>query len=253
MAWAQGDQPAAARYCEEALALSRELGDPEGEAMTLQQLGQVAVQQEDFARARTYLDGALDIATRHGFDGIWALAEWRLGMVALFAKDMRGAGRHIKASLDLSRRQSDEEMVAMSLLMLGNIDLWQGRLKESRAHLRESLELLRVEGSARSIANLLESLAAVAVAQNEGIRALRLGGAAEGLRKQIAVVPSSPFHREISTRLATAKQGKGAIEAWKSGSGLTREEAIAYALEEASAIEADPEDRAESAGRNTGP
>jgi len=243
MAWAQGDQRAAAAYCEQALALSRELGDAEGEAMTLQQLGQVAVQLEDFGHARIYLDSALEIATRHGFEGVRALAEWRLGMVALFAKDMRGAGRHIKASLDLSRRQSDEEMVAMSLLMLGNIDLWQGRLKEARTHLRESLELLREEGSSRSIANLLESLAAVAVAQDEGMRAVKLGGAAEGLRKQIAVVPSSPFHREISSRLATAKEGDGAMEAWRVGSELTREEAIAYALEEISPSAGDPSAR----------
>jgi predicted ATPase/class 3 adenylate cyclase len=256
MAWAQGDQPAAAGYCEEALALSRRLGDAEGEAMTLQQLGQVAVQREDFVHARSYLDSALEIAARHGFDGITALAEWRLGMVALFAKDMRGAGKHIKASLELSRRQADVEMVAMSLLMLGNIDLWQGRLSEAQAHLRESLELLRVEGSARSIANLLESLAAVAVAQDDVIRALRLGGAAEGLRKQIAVVPSSPFHREISSRLAAAKQAKGAIGAWRSGAEMSREEAIAYALAETTPSAAAPAGLADSAesvpARNTG-
>jgi predicted ATPase/DNA-binding SARP family transcriptional activator len=235
MAWAQGDHQAATDYCEQALALSRALGDPEGEAMSLQQLGQIAVQQEDFSNARVYLDGALEIATRLGFERIRSLCEWRLGMVALFAKDMAGAGEHIKASLDVSRRSSDDEMVAMSLLMLGNIDLWQGRLNDARSHLRESLEILRVEGSPRSIANLLDSLAAVAAAQNERNRALWLGGAAEGLRKKIAVIYSSPFHREISSRLEALRQGKEALDAWQAGTQMSREEAIACALDDAAA------------------
>jgi hypothetical protein len=152
-------------------------------------------------------------------------------MVALFTKDMARAGEHIKASLDLSRQQSDVEMVALSLLMLGNIDLWQGRLNDARAHLRESLEILRVEGGPRSIANVLESLAAVAAARDEKNRALWLGGAAEGLRKQIGVASSSPFHREISSRLDALRQGKEALDAWRSGAQMSLEEAIAYALD----------------------
>jgi len=236
MAWGQGDQQAATDYCEHALALSRALGDPEGEAMSLQQLGQIAVQQEDFAQARVYLDGALEIAARLGFERIQALCEWRLGMVALFGKDMARAGEHIKASLHVSRRSSDDEMVAMSLLMLGNIDLWQGRLDDARAHLHESLEILRLEGGPRSIANLLDSLAAVAAAQDEKNRALWLGGAAEGLRKKIAVVSSSPFHREISRRLDAIRHGKEALDAWQSGTQMSREEAIAYALDDAGRI-----------------
>ena len=232
MAWAQGDEQAAADYCDQALALSRELEDPEGEAMALQQLGQVAVQLEDFTQARMYLESALEIATRLRLDRIRALCEWRLGMVALFAKDMESAGEHIKASLDLSRGRSDIEMVALSLLMLGNIDLWQGRLPEARTNLRESLEILRLEGGSRSIANVLESMAAVAAAEDDKNRALRLGGAAEGLRNQISVVSSSPFHREISSRLDAARQGEGALEAWKSGTVMSREDAVAYALGE---------------------
>jgi uncharacterized protein HemY len=198
--------------------------------MSLQQLGQIAVQQEDFAQARTYLDSALEIATRLRFDRIRALCEWRLGMVALFARDMTRAGGHIQASLDLSRQNSDVEMVALSLLMLGNIALWEGRMNDARAHLRESLEIMRMEGSSRSLANLLESLAAVAAAEGQRNRALTLGGAAEGLREQLALVSSSPFHREISSRLDAARQGEEAIEVWEAGAAMSREDAIDYAL-----------------------
>jgi len=232
LAWAQGDQTAAAAYTDEGLALSRLLNDSEGEARCLQQLGQIAVQGEDFAAAGKYLDQALEIAVRHGYGQIQALCEWRLGLVALFTKDVVGAARHFQTSLDLSRRRRDVETVAMSLLMLGNIALRQDRLNQARAHLRESLEIQRLEGSSRSIANLFESLAAVAIAEGQSDRALRLGGAAEGLRKRIEVVSASPLHREISNRLESVRRGSGAQKAWRAGAAMSRQEAIAYALDE---------------------
>ncbi len=232
LAWAQGDQPAATAYSEQALALNRKLGYTEGQALCLQQLGQIAVQDEKFDAARQYLNDALEIATTHGFDDIRALCEWRLGMVALFTKDMQRASEHITASLELSRSRGDSDTVAMSLLMLGNIALWQDRLGEARSHLHESLGILRPQGSSRSIANLLESLAAVAVAEGDNDRALRLGGSAEGLRSRIEVVPSSPFHREITSRLERVRRGAAALEAWRLGTQMSREEAIAYALGE---------------------
>ena len=232
IAGAQGDQPAAADYCEQSLSLCRHLRDAEGEAASLQQLGQIAIQLEDFGRARTCLNDALAIATKHGFQRIRSICFWRLGMVALFGRDMRSAREHIQAGLVLGREESDHEMVAMSLLMLGNIALWEGQLEEAQKNLRESLEIIRVEGGYRSVANLLESMAAVAAAAGDSERALKLGGATDALRKRIALVPSSPFHREIRARLQAALDRPGGPDAWQSGSELSPDEAIDYALTE---------------------
>jgi predicted ATPase/DNA-binding SARP family transcriptional activator len=232
MTGAQGDLSTESAYCEQSLLLFRKLKDREGEAASLQQLGQIAIQQEDYGRARSFLSEALDIATDGGFQRIRSICFWRLGMVAVFDRDMHGAGEHISASLKLGREQSDTEMVAMSLLMLGNLALWEGRLAEAEANLGESLRTWRIDGNNRTIANLLESLAAVAAAHADTDRALRLGGAAESLRRRIAVVPSSPFHREISGRLESARREPGGVEAWAAGASMSREEAVGYALGE---------------------
>jgi predicted ATPase/DNA-binding SARP family transcriptional activator len=230
MTWAQGDQNTAARYCEEALELSRDLGDEESTAAALQQLGQIMIQLEKFGRARACLEEALAIATRLGLGRIATLCEWRLGMAALFESDFGGAAVHIKASLELARVHGDVEMVAMSLWMLGNIALWEGSLDEARSHLTESLASLRGQGSSRSIANLLESLAAVAAASRDRERALTLGGAAEALRTRIEVVGSSRFHIEIRRRLDAVRRQKGGEAVWQAGARLSRDEAIDYAL-----------------------
>jgi predicted ATPase/DNA-binding SARP family transcriptional activator len=235
LAWAQGDQPVASDYTHKALALSRALDYTEGEARCLQQLGQIAVQSEDFAAAGKYLAEALEIATRHDYGQIQAYCEWRLGLVAWFSKDVVRATVHFQTSLDLSRRCGDVETEAMALLMLGNISIRENRLDEAKSHLHDSLEIQRLEGSSRSIANLIESLAAVAIEEGQTDRALRLGGAAEGLRKRVQVVSTSPLHREISRRLEPARQGSGAQQAWLAGAAMSREEAIVYALDEAEA------------------
>ncbi len=232
LAWAQGDQSAASDYTHQSLGLSRQLRNTEGEARCLQQLGQIAVQSEDFEAARKYLASALELATRHGYGQIQALCEWRLGLVALFTMDMPGATTHFQTSMDLSRGREDVEAVAMSLFMLGNIALRQNRLDEAKSNLRESLEIQRLEGSSRSIANLLESLAATAITEGQIERALRLGGAAEGLRARIEIVSTSPLHREISRRLESVRQGPEAQQVWRAGAAMSREEAIGYALDE---------------------
>jgi predicted ATPase len=230
MAWAQGDQVAAKSYTDQALALSRRLHDRDEEASALQQLGQIAVQLGEFSKARRHLDDALAIATQIGSERTQALCEWRLGMVDLFEKDFKKAGLHIKSGLDMARRQLDDEMIGLSLLMLGYIALWEERVEDARNQLLDSLEALRAHGSTRSIANLLQALAAVAAAEGNTERALRLGGATEALRAKIAVTPSSPFHQELNRRLEALRSQSPGTEAWDSGFQLSRDEAIRYAL-----------------------
>ncbi len=230
MSWAQGDQTAARSYTEQALALSRRLHDEKEEASALQQLGQIAVQLAEFGDARTYLEEALSIATRIKLERTQALCEWRLGMVDLFEMDFTNAGVHIKSGLDLARRQSDEEMIGLSLLMLGYIALWEDRVRDARDQLLESLDILRVHGSTRSIANLLQALAAVAAAEGDTDRALKLGGATEALRAKISMTASSPFHHELNRRLEALRNQSRDSAAWESGLQLSRDEAVRYAL-----------------------
>jgi predicted ATPase/class 3 adenylate cyclase len=231
MTWAQGDHEAAARYCDESIALSRELGDFEGEARSLQQAGQIAIHREDYPAAQKYLNDALRIATRHGLPAVRSVCLWRLGTAAIFTGDLRRARKHLQASLTLSRELSDIEMVGVCLLMLGHVDLVEGRLEDSEQNLHESLGIMQLEGSSMSIANLLESLAAVAAAAGRAERALRLGGASEALRKRIAVTTNSPVHKAIVARLSAIRQGPAAEAEWVAGAQMSRQEAVDYALE----------------------
>jgi predicted ATPase/DNA-binding SARP family transcriptional activator len=238
IAWGQGDQPAAAQYTKDGLALSREIGDTMEEALCLQQLGQIAIQTDDFDAARSWVKQALALAKKHHYEQVQALCEWRLGFVELFSQNFEKAHAHYEQSIELATRIGDGELVATSHGMLGNIAIRQSRLDDAKSHLRASLEFYRTEGSLRSIANLLEDLADVSITEGAITRALTLAGAANGFRSRISMVSTSPVHRAFIGRLEPLRRGADAEQAWLAGAAMARQDAIAYALEEVEAATA---------------
>ena len=124
----------------------------------------------------------------------------------------------------------------MSRLALGHVALREGRLDQAGAFLSESLVAWRDRGGPRQIASLLEAFAALAAAQGNAPRALRLAACAETLRKEIAVAPASAFQRDIMERLRPARESLGdqAPAAAGLSAPMSRDEAIAYALGEPS-------------------
>jgi non-specific serine/threonine protein kinase len=240
IAWAQGDQSAAARHTGDSLALSREIGDTFEEAYCLQQLGQIALQTDDFDAARTYLKDALALAKNHRFEQIEALCEWRLGFVEFAGQSLERANSHYQRSIVMAARIGDGELVAASHGMLGNIALRQGLFDDARSHVRASLDFYRTEGSSRAIANLLEYLADISISEGGISRALTLAGAADGLRSRISMVSNSPLHRAFLRRIEPLRQGVEAEQAWLKGATMSRQDAIAYALDELEGAMAPP-------------
>ncbi|HEX9094647.1 MAG TPA: BTAD domain-containing putative transcriptional regulator [Candidatus Dormibacteraeota bacterium] len=236
MAWAQGDFAAATSWCEESLKLSRRLRDRRGEGMCLQHLGQIAFHRERFSRARAYLDSALAIAEEIRDERLASLCRFRLGMIAIHDDDRKASSRLLQASLESGRQAGYEEMVVMSLWALGHFAIREGRLEEADALLSEGLETWRDRGGPRQIASLLEAFAVLAAARGDALRAMRLTGAAESLRKEIGAAPAQTFQRDLMERLRPARESlrDEAMAAAGLGAPMGREEAIAYALGEAS-------------------
>lgn len=232
IAWLQGDLESAERYTNEGLKLSRQLGSAEQQALLLQQLAQIATHKGDFEGATPYVKQALSIAIEHGNEQIQALCEWRLGFIRFCTGDLEEAIEHYETSIRGWVRLGDAESGANSYWMLGMIALRQNRLADARFHLAHSLEIERGNGSSRSVANVLESFAGLAAEEGQVERALRLGGAAAGIRSRLAIVTESPVSRDIMPRLERLRRESPTDAAWQSGWGMSREDAIAYALSE---------------------
>jgi tetratricopeptide (TPR) repeat protein len=174
--------------------LFRELDDPWGLSLALNNLGLQAYRQGDFTTARSRLEEALAIR----------------------------------------RQVGDKWLIAQSLNYLGNAARAQGDTVTGVEKFQESLRLNRELGNKHGIAECFEGLAKMAGTRQQPERAARLFGAAEGLRQAIgAPLPlsdRSEYERSV-VAIRGANDPVAFDRAWAEGRTRIMERMIDYALQ----------------------
>lgn len=230
----QGDYEAARSRYEESLAIRRQLNDKPRIASLLSNLGIVARYQGDYAACRSLHEEALK--TRWELGDKWAIAISlnNLGYLALELDDYDEARTQLEVAVALQREVGDRWYLANALNNLGNVTRAQNDHAAARALYEESLTINRELGDKRAIAYLLEDIGCLAAVQGQAERALRLCGAAEGLREEIGA-PLPPSDREkLEQNLIPIRQSLGddaAAAAIAAGRQLPLEQAIDDALQ----------------------
>jgi tetratricopeptide (TPR) repeat protein len=219
---------------EEALAILRELGDQSGIAVSLNCLGNVALDQGDSPVARALYEESLVIRRQLG--DRWGVASSlnNLGNVAHDQGDYLAARALYEQSLAIARELGDQWRVARSLSDLGIVAHDQGDYGVAGALHQEVLVIRRDLGDRLGIAISLEGLAAVFAGLGSSLRAARIWGAAE---RQRAVVGSPLWPRDrpdYNRNVAVARAADDAAfdDAWREGGALTLEQAIDLALDQ---------------------
>lgn len=242
----QGD-PRAMSLLEEGLALSRELGDKSGLAISISNLGHAVAHAGDHDRLATLREEAEALmreplnrrARAHLllFLGVAAMSEGAPEQVAVRAGE----------ALALFRELGDILHVAMSLGVAGISALERGDSGRSAELFEEDLRLLRELRDKTGIVYGLLGMAGVAALRGQPARAARLWGASEILR-EVFGLPLTPMvrdHYDYEGYLAAARAGLGEAAfdaAWSEGRAMSPEQAIEYALDtERPAPPADPE------------
>jgi DNA-binding CsgD family transcriptional regulator len=183
----------AAGLLDESLGLYRELGDRRGMALTLTNLGTVALRQGDAERARALHDEA-----------------------RILFRDLGDAPGLVGALIDLG----------LAFLKLGDTD-------RAGAACAEGLVLAHELGDREQMATTLEYLAAVAATGGQEARAVRLCAAADRLRQEIGVHLPPAEQAEHDQRIGSACVNRSSPilrAAWEEGRRLTADEAVAFAL-----------------------
>jgi predicted ATPase len=206
---------------EEALALSRKIGDQEGAAYSLHQLGQVSYFQGNFEAAQQAFEESLALyreledawgsalALRGLAVGVFEQGEFEkgealleetlalsreledqlgiqnclvhLGRAAMLRRDFERAETHFKEGLALGRRVKDDYGTTACLLSLGLLAIRRGDHEQAEALLTEALALSREFGDTISIADCLIGFSEVSGTRGDVLRAARLWSAAEAL------------------------------------------------------------------------
>ena len=179
---------------EESLTSYRALGDQWGVAVALTDLGIVATDDGDYTRAETLLNEALAVFRVVGEHGRIAAALSYLADVATYQGQSARAVALAEESMLLARAQGDDGTIARSLLHLGICLRETGDLARAESLVGESLRLQQERGNVGAVAWCLETLAAISVAQGNAERAAYLYGAAEQTRDAIGA-PIPPGRR----------------------------------------------------------
>ena len=124
-------------------------------------------------------------------------------------------------------------MIAGVLYNLGDLGLKLGDRVQARTALRESLSLRQEIGETGGVAECLEGFARLALLKDRAGDAARLFGAASVMREAVGA-PLAPANQPDHDRaLDETRQslGGGAFQdAWRTGSELALERAVALAL-----------------------
>jgi predicted ATPase/DNA-binding CsgD family transcriptional regulator len=227
------EQPAHARALhEQALAVIRQLDDPQSTALAFLSSGDRAFAVGELAEARAHFEESLALFRQTGDSLMAAQALNKLGDLARGCDDYARAAALYAESLALMRRHEGDSGIPGVLHNLGYVAHHQGDYRRAFDHFLEAIVLFRVTGDQRGIAECLLGVAAVALARDRPQQAAQLFGAADAAldRAGMSITTSnaSDYHRNIEA--LRARLGRVAFaEEWSAGRVMTADQAIAYA------------------------
>ena len=180
----QADYGASKALMEEALALYRELGDEEGIAAGLTDLGLVAVLgQRDDIPLRAVLEELGELKPELKRPNTLAYLLMLEGLIAMSRGDLEHSVTLHEQSLELFREIRNTQGIITCLGHLGLLALIRGDYESAPTLLRESLRLAWELDYKQSIQHCLYTLACVTACREQPVRAARLWGAVEGMEE----------------------------------------------------------------------
>jgi predicted ATPase/class 3 adenylate cyclase len=204
-----GDYATALALFEEALHIAQASTDTQSLLSPLVNLALNALFQGDFAGAQAYLDRHQTAVQAAGSTS--GLAENRRlrGYVALRQAQYPMARRLLQEALQMAWSADDAPLVARCRVHLGYLALREGSHAEAYTLLADGLRGFHESGAGEGIQLALRGLAALAGAQRQVDRAARLFGAAEALRDRIGIVLPPIERPEYEADVATVGTGMG--------------------------------------------
>jgi predicted ATPase/DNA-binding CsgD family transcriptional regulator len=185
LALEQADFAAARTIFEQSLALWRELGDGRGISGALNNLGLLARARGRFAEARSLFTEGLALRRDLGDQHGIAAFLNNLGRVAYAQGDDTAAGALFAEGLALRRELGDQTGVAVSLANLGRVALAQSDYAAAGALFAESLALWRDLGNRAGGAGVLSLLGVLAAEQGDAAAARALQEEGLALQREL--------------------------------------------------------------------
>ena len=226
-----GDLESAEEHALEAEATFAAVDDVVGRRTVVGFLGDIALDRDDFAGARTHYARARELIESDAAQldlGFWHA---NIGRTAAQAGDDETAERELDAALACFRT-APTWYQGHVLVQLGRLARRRGAFDRARRQLVTALGYLQRYGAALEAVACLDELARLALDRHEPARAATLFAAATGVRdaRALSLADTAGAARSVdidATRAALSPETFSA--AWAAGLGLSLEEALAVA------------------------
>ncbi|MEK6280794.1 MAG: tetratricopeptide repeat protein [Acidobacteriota bacterium] len=152
----------------------RKKGSEQVEAQTLHNLGSIALEQGQFAKAHDLFSRSLEIKKGLGDQAGVAHVLEQLGQLALQQKNLDEAVRYYTESLNISQKLNDQVGIGRSFHQLGVIAQESNNYPDAQKYYAESLDISTKLGTQGNIARNLQQLGQVAQEQGNLAEAQRL-------------------------------------------------------------------------------
>jgi tetratricopeptide (TPR) repeat protein len=220
----------------EALQIERSLGNREGIADTLFQLGNVATSYGDYGAAHAHLAESLSLYRTLGNKYGIAWSQSVLAYVMLQQDGVQMVSDQFVESLVIFTELGDKRGRAVVIYGLGEAALRRGDAEAAHALFAESLACFRTLNDKWFIGMCLQGLAGVFVVQAQSVKAVTVLAAVTALRAAIgAPLPRALFavYDRYVAMLRPQFEEATWTALWTRGQAMSLEEAVAYALDEA--------------------
>ncbi|HUO35127.1 MAG TPA: protein kinase [Candidatus Acidoferrum sp.] len=201
-----GNIPASHTLFEESLAQWREIGDRMAVARSLSNLANILRMEGDFSRSVALHQESLLIFQELGDRMGVAWSHNYQGDVARETGNSDAAQKLYEQGLSIFLEIADPWGTARTLSDLGTLARERGDCAAACSYFRESLTIFRDLEHNRGVARLLECFACLAAVQHQPQRALRLAGAAAALRQNIGTPLMATEQAQLEAVLDSARQ-----------------------------------------------
>lgn len=227
----------------EGLELAQETGSKRDIADMIQYLGiTLSVQKRD-AEAMALYKESLVLCRELGAKLSLCMALSNMGYQATISGDYTYAQTLLDEGLAVSYEINEAERLITTLGNVGLLNFLQGEVAAAKKCFVECLTLGYKFGDRRNLGYSLTCLAAVVIEEGQGKieRAVRLAAAGETQLQAIGITEREPLEDDLLNRAVTAARAaldeERFAELWAEGQAMTLDEAMAYALEDATAEE----------------
>jgi len=158
-----------------------------------------------------------------------------LGLGSRVEGQLENARMYFQEGLTIAQRLRIRNFAAVMESELAHITRLSGDISQAKLAYRKLILTWKDFGQVPAVANMLECFAFIARAENQPVRAVRLLGAAQVVRRQVNALmhyyEKEEFDREVAA-LQTMLAETDFNQAWAQGSAMTLEQAVQFALEE---------------------